>query len=549
MAAKKNPSPKKNDQPLPRQDPPNKEPARNPPDGAPKPMKAAPAKSGAEPPAPKAPGKKRAPEAAAVEPAPVKSIKPAKPVAPKASGRAKSQEPGAEPSAPPAAREPIVRRVVKAVAKKLAGKKQPAAKQSAPPPAAEQSAESKAAPSAAKPARAVAPAAKARKMIADRVATPAPEPRGYESGPAAPAPDAPLEMVPVTATAKAAPVAAGGVATTAPVEAEAPSPVPSKMGTLPPQGPSVAPLKERRARKRTIRAEEPEPNPSGQSRLVLMARDPQTLHAFWTIAEADRARFRIGEPGGAPPLLLRLYDRDGEQGVEAFRSQVLVGNSDRWTIHVQQGGARSWRAELGFIGRDGRFKLVCTSNVISMQHRPAMTPPAELLEELRAAGVEWAGEVTAEGIAAADRAAPGAGSRLEKWASALGLQPGVLRELQPGSHFLPQQLAAGAQPASMPPPPPAGSLRPVPAQEEQPRGARPGREFWLQVHTELIVYGATDPSAQVTIQGLPIELRPDGTFSIRFALPEGYHVIPVQAVSEDGDQERTITPVVIRLTQ
>ena len=60
------------------------------------------------------------------------------------------------------------------------------------------------------------------------------------------------------------------------------------------------------------------------------------------------------------------------------------------------------------------------------------------------------------------------------------------------------------------------------------------RGFWLQANTELIVYGASEPDAKVTIQGQIIQLRPDGSFSLRFALPDGEQSIPISAQSCDG---------------
>ena len=75
------------------------------------------------------------------------------------------------------------------------------------------------------------------------------------------------------------------------------------------------------------------------------------------------------------------------------------------------------------------------------------------------------------------------------------------------------------------------------------------RSFWLVVDCELIVYGATEPDAAVTVQGKPIRLRPDGTFTLRYALPDGKQVIPVKAVSADKVEERTITPIVTRETK
>jgi len=75
------------------------------------------------------------------------------------------------------------------------------------------------------------------------------------------------------------------------------------------------------------------------------------------------------------------------------------------------------------------------------------------------------------------------------------------------------------------------------------------RNFWLMVDCELIVYGATEPDAKVTVQGKPIRLRPDGTFTLRYYLPDSKQVIPVKAVSADKIDERVITPIVTRETR
>src|SRR5436190_14921259 len=63
--------------------------------------------------------------------------------------------------------------------------------------------------------------------------------------------------------------------------------------------------------------------------------------------------------------------------------------------------------------------------------------------------------------------------------------------------------------------------------------------FWFNVNAELIIYGATEPDATVTIGGRKIKLRPDGTFSYRFILPDGNYDLPAQATSADGDDSRS----------
>jgi hypothetical protein len=62
--------------------------------------------------------------------------------------------------------------------------------------------------------------------------------------------------------------------------------------------------------------------------------------------------------------------------------------------------------------------------------------------------------------------------------------------------------------------------------------------FWFNVNAELIVYGATEPDATVSIGGRKIKLRPDGSFSYRFALPDGNYEMPVVAISADQTDGR-----------
>jgi uncharacterized protein len=64
------------------------------------------------------------------------------------------------------------------------------------------------------------------------------------------------------------------------------------------------------------------------------------------------------------------------------------------------------------------------------------------------------------------------------------------------------------------------------------------RQFWFKVNAELIIYGATEPDAHVTIADRPVKLRPDGTFSFRFALPDGRYGLPAVARSADEVESR-----------
>ncbi|MCX6903545.1 MAG: hypothetical protein NTW03_08715 [Verrucomicrobia bacterium] len=81
-------------------------------------------------------------------------------------------------------------------------------------------------------------------------------------------------------------------------------------------------------------------------------------------------------------------------------------------------------------------------------------------------------------------------------------------------------------------PPGISSLSAIP-----PEGAPP-RSFWFNLNAELIIYGATEPDAVVTLGGRQIKLRPDGSFSCRFALPDGIFSLAAEAASADGQDKR-----------
>jgi uncharacterized protein len=68
----------------------------------------------------------------------------------------------------------------------------------------------------------------------------------------------------------------------------------------------------------------------------------------------------------------------------------------------------------------------------------------------------------------------------------------------------------------------------------------PQKGFWFAVNAELIIYGATEPTAKVTIDGKPVKLRSDGTFSFQYAFRDGQYKLPVIAISAAGDDQREV---------
>ena len=74
------------------------------------------------------------------------------------------------------------------------------------------------------------------------------------------------------------------------------------------------------------------------------------------------------------------------------------------------------------------------------------------------------------------------------------------------------------------------------------------RKFFFEIGTELIVYGRTEPDAEVRLGDKKVDLKPDGTFSMRFALPDGKIPLPFTATSKDKIDTRKISTQVERKT-
>jgi hypothetical protein len=212
---------------------------------------------------------------------------------------------------------------------------------------------------------------------------------------------------------------------------------------------------------------------------------------------------------------LRVYDVsqiifDGTNAHRFFDIQVNE-RVNNWYIDTD-GPGKSWCVDLGLLLPGGRFITIVRSNVVH-------TPPE---------GPSW---ITDEEWMSPD----------DMFARLYGMGFGLGQSSPVGKAWqerVKKVLFSGAMAspgmASM-----ASPVKKMPVE----------RKFWLKVDCELIVYGATEAGAKVTVQDREIKLRPDGTFTLRFALPDGKQVIPVKAVSPDAKEERIVTPLVSRDTK
>lgn len=259
------------------------------------------------------------------------------------------------------------------------------------------------------------------------------------------------------------------------------------------------------------------PSKYGQDRMVLQVRDPWWLHTYWELRSetVEKLRNELKDDFYKAKYVLRVYDVsniifNGNNAHSFFDIQINEG-ANNWYIDAG-GPGRSWCVDLGLLLGDGKFITILRSNTVSTP----LDGPSWITDE------EWM--IPEEMFA-----------RLYGMGFGLGQSSPVGRAWQ---ERVKQALFSGvlASPgmASM-----ASPVKKIPKE----------RKFWLIVDCELIVYGATEPDAKVTVQDREIKLRPDGTFTLRFALPDGKQVIPVKAVSSDEIEERTITPIVSRETK
>ena len=254
--------------------------------------------------------------------------------------------------------------------------------------------------------------------------------------------------------------------------------------------------------------------PEGYSdcRITLLVRDPYWIYSYWELPnwKLDELKSLMGhDQFSRSKKILRVYEVSGINftGMNANKTFDihLSGDAKNWYVNIGEPN-RSWCIDIGFLTADGKFYVAARSNIIS-------TPRDSMSDEI---DEEWI-TIDWEKIYALSG---GFG---------LGKSSGDIKELL--KRRLHEELSSGF---------PSSFMKKNEAQN---------KDFWLVASTELVVYGATEPTAKLTVQGLPVKLRHDGTFTLRFALPDGKQEIPIVAKNAKGDMKRSITKVVEKRTQ
>src|SRR5262249_45025655 len=225
----------------------------------------------------------------------------------------------------------------------------------------------------------------------------------------------------------------------------------------------------------------------GKDRIVVMVRDPYWLHAYWELTRhaIQRAEAALGQEWHTSRPILRLLDVSSQDTTSTAESTIrdidIHGGCNNWYIDVSN-PPKSYRVDIGYLARSGRFYVLARSNVVT-------TPRAGVSDVI---DENWADLDSKK----ADRIYAMSGG-FDPTASSLRLKQ-LFEERR-------------RRPLGPPAAPSSGS-----------GGFAAGkmRKFWFQPDAELIVYGAPEPHARVTLRGEPVKLRPDGTFTMRFSLPD-----------------------------
>jgi uncharacterized protein len=304
------------------------------------------------------------------------------------------------------------------------------------------------------------------------------------------------------------------------------------------------------------------PEAYGTKKLFLTARDPHWLYANWDLTHDQQSKLNARSADGH--LILRIYANKVE-GHPIYEIHVHP-ESRHWFAHVEGAGS-PYAAELGYYSAVGRWTRIAASSatitppdsvsedasaefatipfefpfsklldIVKAAVRESR-PLAQAIEELRRTGHPALPRVNGQPISAWTPEQEGALAKIiavddlrRVWMGSLEITELIRRRLaQEISSFGVSSLGISSF--------------------SSPFGGMPAKGFWFNVNAELIIYGATEPDAKVTLGGFPVRLRPDGSFSFRFALPDGNYDLPAVAVSADGTDARAADLKFSRQTQ
>jgi uncharacterized protein len=281
------------------------------------------------------------------------------------------------------------------------------------------------------------------------------------------------------------------------------------------------------------------PDGYGESRIVLMPRDPQWAYAYWDVPNAHKEELRRQ---GGQQLALRVYDVTdidiNHQAPHSVQEYLCDEMAREWYLPVPVSD-RDYVADIGYRCADGRWLVLARSTPITV---PPVYP-SDWIEDAFIT-VNWNEDLKGKTLynlvpPAKKQAMYDTAKGNQLYDAVFGMTKATESMRIAGSLFGSMQQTPEAAVSSYVFPSGVGMWAVPSASGINMSGvgfsgdvapARP-RQFWLVADAELIVYGATEPDATVTIGERQIKLNPDGTFIIDY---------PIKAVAVDGEQTRSI---------
>jgi len=290
------------------------------------------------------------------------------------------------------------------------------------------------------------------------------------------------------------------------------------------------------------------PQGYGESRIVLMPRDPQWAYAYWDVPSAHKEELRRQ---GGQQLALRIYDVTdvdlNNQAPHSVQEYLCDEMAREWYLPIPVSD-RDYAADIGYRCADGRWLVLARSSSVSI---PPVYP-SDWVEDAFIT-VDWnedlKGRTFYELVPPAKKQAASADSLKDNqlYSDVFNMTQSTEALRMAGSLFGSMQQTPEAAVSSFVFPSGAGMWALPTASGQNMSGAgfsgdlqaKP-RQFWLVADAELIVYGATEPDATVTIGDREIKLNPDGTFRFQMSFQDGVIDYPIKAVAVDGEQTRSV---------
>ena len=273
------------------------------------------------------------------------------------------------------------------------------------------------------------------------------------------------------------------------------------------------------------------------TKLVFLPRDPEWAYVFWQISESDRDK---AQSLGANKLCLRLYDASGigegnlNQGT--LREIAVDSYSTEWYLPIPLAD-RDYKVELGY-----KYGFKWMSLAFSSVSRvPGTQPSEQILDKFVPFNLDTPASSEPPSIMQNPQVQETNGLHERLYQAATSFP--TTRKV--GSEEFMENMNSKNVNSNLTD---SGAGQWSSGLNESGSGIVKNKSFWLVADAELIVYGATDPSAKLTIGEEEIPLANDGTFRLQVPFRDGSQKYEIKAIDVSGDQEKSITMKFDRVT-